>query len=79
MDIASLVLGIVSIIFSVFCGCISIITAPIGLVLGIIDLSRKKDKDVPKGMAISGIVLSIISLAILLIIFVIILVTGYSY
>lgn len=60
MNIASMVLGIVSIVFSFFCQCVSIITAPIGLILGIVDLKKNPSK--PKGMAITGIVLSAISL-----------------
>lgn len=67
MDVASMVLGIVSLVFSFFCGCISIITAPIGLVLGIVDLVQKKDReDAPKGMSIAGITMCSISLAILI-------------
>ena len=54
MDIASLVLGIVSLVFSFFCGVISFITAPIGLILGIVDLVKKKKANLPnKGMAIA--------------------------
>lgn len=68
MDIASLVLGIISIFFSFFCWFISIITAPIGLILGIIDFNKKKRENNPsRGMAISGIVLSSISLVIVII------------
>lgn len=67
MDVASMVLGIVSLVFSFFCGCISIITAPIGLVLGIVDLVQKKEReDAPKGMSIAGITMCSISLAILI-------------
>ena len=62
MNIASMVLGIISIVFTFFCQCVSIITAPIGLILGIVDIKKNPSK--PKGMAITGIVLSSISLVI---------------
>jgi cbb3-type cytochrome oxidase subunit 1 len=55
--IASLVLGIVSIVFCVY--GIGIVTGIIGLVLGI---SAKKEN--PSGMATAGIVLSIIGIVI---------------
>ena len=62
-----MVLGIVSLVFMFFCSCISVITAPIGLALGIVDIVRKKDnKDAPKGMAIAGITMCAISLAIII-------------
>lgn len=60
MAIASMVLGIVSIVFSCCFYYISFPCAIIGLILGI--LSVKKIPDA-KGMAIAGIVLSAISLA----------------
>lgn len=71
MDIASMVLGIVSLIFSFLCWFIAIITAPIGLILGIVDLLKKKKENMPnKGMAISGIIMN--SIAIVIIIFIVI-------
>lgn len=65
MDIASMVLGIISIVFSFFCGCISMITAPIGLILGIVDLILKKKKGQPIGIAISGVVMCTIAILII--------------
>ena len=64
MGIASLVLGIVSVVFC-FLPCLSyvaLITCIIGLVLGIIDLIKKKQSGEPKGQAIAGIVLNAIAL-----------------
>lgn len=60
MAIASMVLGIVAIVFN----CISFISFPcavIGLILGIISL-RKNNIGAAKGMAIAGIVLTAIAL-----------------
>lgn len=68
MDVASMILGILSIIFSFFCQCITVITAPVGLVLGIVDLARNPKGS--KGMSIAGIVLSTLSLIVLIIILV---------
>lgn len=63
MGVASLVLGIVSIIigFVPFCGAIAFIPAIIGLVLGIVDIVKKNKEGQPKGMAIAGTVLSAIA------------------
>lgn len=66
MAVASLVLGIISIIFA-FIPCtswIGIITAIIGLVLGIIDLVKKKKAGEKKGMSIAGTVCSGIAVVI---------------
>lgn len=83
MDIASLVLGIIGLIssfFTIFCGgCVSIITGPIGLVLGIVDLINKNKKGLPKGMAIAGIILNAIAILITIVIFLFLIVIGNSY
>lgn len=65
MDVASMVLGIISLVFSFFCGFISLITAPVGLILGIIDLVKKKAQEKSKGMAIAGVVMCAIAIFIL--------------
>lgn len=60
MGIASLILGITSIIlaFVPFIWIISIITAIVGLILGIISLVKKRDK----GKSIAGIILSALTI-----------------
>ena len=63
MAIASLVLGIVSIVLS--CTYINIVTGIIAIVLGAIHLAKHRSR---RGMAIAGIVLSIISIVVLIII-----------
>ncbi len=67
MGVASLVLGIVSIVFGFvpFCGAIALIPAIIGLILGIVDAVKKSKAQEPKGMAIAGIVLSAIAIVII--------------
>lgn len=67
MGVASLVLGIVSIIigFIPFCGAIAFIPAVIGLILGIVDAVKKSKSQEPKGMAIAGIILSAIAIVVI--------------
>lgn len=67
MGVASLVLGILSLIvgFVPFCGAIALLPAIIGLILGIVDVVLKSKKGEPKGMGVAGIVLSAISIVII--------------
>ena len=60
MDVASVALGIFSIglIIVPFCSSFSLLPAIYGLILGIIDVVEKKKNGGKKGMAITGIVLS---------------------
>lgn len=61
--IASLVLGICSIVLMCCC-CTNVITAPISIVLGIISLATHRGG---KGMSIAGIILSALSILLLFI------------
>ncbi len=56
MDIASLVLGIISIVFGAFpyCGTFFALPALVGLILGIVFLATAKRHNKHKGMAIAG-------------------------
>ena len=69
MGIASLVLGIISIIvgFVPFCGAIAFLPALIGLILGIVDMVKKSKSNEKKGQAIAGIIMC--ALAIIVIFF----------
>lgn len=77
MAIASLVLGICSIVFAVISwGCLwwlSTILGVVGLVLGIIDLKNKKQIGEAPGLAKPGVICSIVGicLSILLLVFII--------
>ena len=68
MGIASLVLGICSIVFTVFsAGClagISIVLGIVGTILGAIDLKKKKETGLPNGITKAGLVCSVIGLCI---------------
>ena len=68
MGVASLVLGIISLIigFVPLCGAIALIPAIIGLILGIVDTVQKSKKNEKKGMSIAGIVLSAIATVIII-------------
>ena len=83
MDIASLVLGIVSLLFSFipYCNYFMIIPAIVGLILGIIDVSQKSLLEMPKGIGITGIILNALALLIMIIVgifFMAILAAAYS-
>lgn len=58
LAIAALILGILSII-GLCCCCINVITAPLAIIFGIIVLVKHRDGT---GLAITGIVLSVLSL-----------------
>lgn len=64
MGVASLVLGIVSVVISFvpFCGIIALIPAIVGLILGIVDVVKKSKVQEPKGMSIAGIVCSAVAI-----------------
>lgn len=64
MAVASLVLGILSVIFPfIGLGIVGLVSGIVGLVLGIV--AKKKE---PSGMATAGIVLSIIGIAMVLLV-----------
>lgn len=68
MGIASLVLGIVSVVISFvpFCGIIALVPAIVGLILGIVDAVKKSKEQQPKGMAIAGIVCSAVAIVLII-------------
>lgn len=68
MGVASLVLGIVSVVLSFipFCGIIALIPAIVGFILGIVDVVKKSKAQEPKGMSIAGLVCSAIAIVLIL-------------
>ena len=66
MDIASLVLGILGLVFGFipFCSYIAPLLCLIGLILGIVSVVQKSKYRMPKGMAIAGVILSAIGLVV---------------
>ena len=67
MGVAALVLGIVAVIVSFipFCGTWAIVPAIVGLVLGIVDWTKKKKANEPKGKAVAGTVCSAVAIVII--------------
>ncbi len=67
MDIASLVLGIISIVFGAFpfCGTFFALPALVGLILGVVFLATAKRHKKPRGMAIAGTATSAIALLVM--------------
>ncbi len=66
MDIASLVIGIISAIVGLI-PCVNffvILPAILGLILGIIAFKQKKEEDLPSGIALAGIILNSLPLLI---------------
>lgn len=72
--IASLVLGIVSIVL--FCASVNIVTGILGIIFGAVYLAKKYPEK--RGMAMAGLILSIISIALYVLLLVITLSTGIS-
>ena len=68
MAVASLVLGIISLIvgFIPFCGAIALLPAIIALILGIVAIVQNKKKGQSVGMAVAGTVLSSIATLVIL-------------
>ena len=68
MGIASLVLGIVSVVISFvpFSGIIALVPAIVGLILGIVDAVKKSKAEQPKGMSIAGIVCSAVAIVLII-------------
>lgn len=68
MGIASMVIGIVSVLigFIPFCGAWAIIPACVGLGLGIADVIVKSKRKQPKGMAIAGLILNPLAITIII-------------
>ena len=73
LSVASMVLGICSLVFMCFIPYLPIITSIVGIVLAALAL---KNKQAGKGMAIAGLVLSIIALVIYIVCIIIVLVVG---
>lgn len=68
MGIASLILGIISLIigFVPLCGSIALLPAIIGVILGIIDISKKSKTGEKKSQSIAGLIMSAIAVVIII-------------
>lgn len=65
MGIAAMILGILGAVIALTpcIGMAALIPAPIGLILGIVDVILKKKNRLPIGMGIAGIVLNMVAIA----------------
>lgn len=68
MGVASLILGIISLVigFIPFCGIIALVPAIVGLILGIVEIAKKGKAGEPKGKGIAGLVCSAIAIVIII-------------
>lgn len=82
MDVASLVIGIISLVIG-FIPCVQllvILPAVVGLVLGIASMGQKRSKGEPLGIALAGTILNALPLLVmfLLLVFMLVGVDVYS-
>lgn len=81
MDIASLVIGIISALVGLI-PCVNffvILPAILGLILGIISFKQKKAEELPSGIALTGIILNSLPLLIGVTILLYAIFTGDAY
>ena len=67
MGLAAMIIGIVAVVlgFIPVCGMIALLPAIVGLILGIVDVSRKS-KQQPKGKGLAGIILNAAAIIVIL-------------
>ena len=63
LGVAGMVLGIISLVFICFVPYVALICAIVGLILSIVGMAKAKGAGMKNGMAVAGLVCSIISLA----------------
>ncbi len=81
MDVASLVIGIISALIG-FIPCLNVLVilpAILGLILGIIAFKQKKAEELPSGIALSGIILNSLPLLVVTALFTFALISGNTY
>jgi len=69
MGIASLVIGILAIILGVIPACGLIIALPpaiVGIILGIVDITKKSKKGEPKKLGTAGVILNVIAILVII-------------
>ncbi|MDO4283274.1 MAG: hypothetical protein Q4D02_06505 [Clostridia bacterium] len=80
MGVASLVLGIISVIggFIPACNLFFSVPALVGLILGIVDAVKKGKAGEPKGMSIAGIILNVIAFVVIIGMYVLVFAAGVA-
>ena len=68
MGLAAMIIGIVAVVLGVIpvCGMIALLPAIVGLILGIVDVSRKSKQQQPKGKGLAGIILNAAAIIVIL-------------
>ena len=68
MGLAAMIIGIVAVVlgFIPVCGMIALLPAIVGLILGIVDVSRKSKQQQPKGKGLAGIILNAAAIIVIL-------------
>jgi len=69
MGIAALIIGIVALVlgFVPLCNYFAVIPAIVGLILGIVEISKKSKKNAPKGLGIAGAILNAAAIVVILV------------
>ena len=69
MGIAALIIGIVAVIvgFIPVCGIIALLPAIVGLILGIVEVSKKSKANQPKGLGLAGIILNAVAIIVIVV------------
>ena len=81
MDTASLVIGIISAVLG-FIPCVNlfvILPAIVGLILGIISFRKKREEELPSGVALAGIILNALPLVVMTSFLLLTMFTGDAY
>jgi len=68
MGLAAMIIGIIAVVlgFIPFCGYFALIPAIVGLILGIVDVTKKSKAQQPKGQGMAGIVLNAVAIIVIL-------------
>ena len=68
MGLAAMIIGIIAVVlgFIPFCGYFALIPAIVGLILGIVDVSKKSKTQGPTGKGKAGIVLNAVAIIVIL-------------
>ena len=68
MGLAAMIIGIIAVVlgFIPVCGMIALVPAIIGLILGIVDVTKKSKAQQPKGKGMAGIVLNAVAIIVIL-------------
>lgn len=68
MGVAALVIGIISVIlgFVPLCNYFAVLPAIVGLVLGIVEVTKKGKAQQPKGLGMAGIILNAVAIVVIL-------------